>query len=99
MFAKKKDGDLRWAIDFQGLNAQLAGDKYSMPHMDDVLMINALGSAAIFSTFDISSGFWGLSVRKQDQKYLAFHSWYKGVWELFTWRRFPFGLLDATADY
>ena len=65
--------------------------------MDDVL--NALGSAAIFSTFDISSGFWGLSMRKQDQKYLAFHSWYKGVWELFTCRRCPFGLLDATADF
>ena len=93
----KKDGGLRWAIDFRGLNAQLAGDKYSMPFMDDVL--NALGSAAICSTFDISFGFWGLSVRKHDQKYLAFHSRYKGVWELFTWKRCPFGLLDATADF
>jgi len=63
VFAKKKpnaDGTsqgLRYAIDFRGLNAQLCADRMAMPHMEDVL--DSLSEATIFSTFDISSGFWG----------------------------------------
>ncbi len=100
VFAKKKnnpDGTsagLRVAIDFRGLNAQLCADRYAMPHMEDVL--DSLGSASIYSTFDISSGFWGIKVREADTKYLSFHGFWKGAWHLFKFERMPFGLLMAT---
>jgi hypothetical protein len=68
-----------------------------MPNMDDIL--DSLGKAAIFSTYDISSGFWGIKVRESDRKYLAFHAVWKGHWNLFEFNRMPFGLKNATADF
>lgn len=103
VFARKKpnpDGSpagLRYAVDFRGLNKQLCADRYAMPSMDDVL--DSLGEASIFSTFDISSGFWGVKVREADTKYLSFHALWKGAWHLWKFLRMPFGLLMATADF
>ena len=46
-----------------------------MPDMDEVL--SSLSEASVFSTLDISSGFWGLAVRKSDQKDLSFHGFWR----------------------
>jgi hypothetical protein len=69
VFAKKKDGMLRYAIDLRPLNSCLMTDRLGMGNMDDIL--NSLGKYNMYSTFDISTGFWGLSVKEQDRKYLA----------------------------
>ena len=103
VFAKKKPdpvtgiSGLRTAIDFRGLNSCLAADRLAMPYMDEVL--DSLSEAACYSTFDISSGFWGIRVRKADQKYLAFHGFWKGAWHLFSFLRMPFGLKCSTTDF
>ena len=76
VFAKKKDGGIRYAIDLRPLNDCLVTDRLGMGNMDDI--INSLAKHDLYSTFDISAGFWGLSVRECDRKYLAFHAVWKG---------------------
>ena len=97
VFAKKKDGTLRTAIDYRGLNAQILGDNFSVPNIGEVL--ESLIDAKRFSCYDCSSGFWGLRLRAEDRHYTAFHGYYKGAWNLFEWLRMPFGLKAATATY
>jgi hypothetical protein len=97
VFAKKKDGTLRTAIDYRGLNAQILGDNFSVPNIGEVL--ESLIDAKRFSCYDCSSGFWGLKLRTEDRHYTAFHGYCKGAWNLFQWRRMPFGLKAATATY
>ena len=97
VFAKKKDGTLRTAIDYRGVNAQILGDNQSIPNIGEVL--DSLASAKRFSCYDCSSGFWGLRLREQDRHYTAFHGYHNGAWNLFEWLRMPFGLKSATATY
>ena len=54
VFAKKKDGKLRYAIDLRPLNECLLTDRLGMGNMDDIL--NSLGKQELYSTFDISAG-------------------------------------------
>ena len=103
VFAKKKPdpvtrkSELRTAIDFRGINQHLCADRLTMPHMEDVF--ESLSEASRYSTFDICAGFWGIAVRKSDQKYLSFHGFWKGAWHLFKFLRMSFGLKCATADF
>ena len=90
VFAKKKDGTLRTAIDNRGLNTQILGEKNSVPNIGEVL--ESLVAAKRFSCYDCPPGFWGLELREEDRHYTAFHGYYEGAW-------MPFGLKAATTTY
>ena len=76
VFAKKKDGGLRYAIDLRPVKDCIFADKFPMGNMEEIL--NKLGKHSLFITYDVSAGFWGLRVREQDRKYLAFHAVWQG---------------------
>ena len=97
VFAKKKDGTLRFAIDYRALNDCIVGDSQSIPNIGEVL--DSLGEAAIFSTYDCCSGFWGCKLREKDRQFTAFHGFHDGAWNLYEFCRMPFGLKAATATY
>ena len=50
VFAPKKDGTLRFCIDYRRLNLVTIRDSYPIPRMDEC--IDSLGHAEIFSTLD-----------------------------------------------
>ncbi|KAJ8352950.1 hypothetical protein AAFF_G00132900 [Aldrovandia affinis] len=54
----KKNGDLRICTDFRWLNAKTIKDAHPLPHQADCLA--ALGGNALFSTMDLTSGFYNV---------------------------------------
>ena len=56
----KKDGTLRFCVDYRRLNSLTRRDSYPLPRMDEC--IDSLGDATIFSTFDCNSGHWQVEV-------------------------------------
>lgn len=60
----KKDGDLRFCIDYRKLSAFTARDCYPLPRMDEC--IDLLGDAKVFSTLHANSGYLKAEVDKED---------------------------------
>ena len=89
----KKDGSLRFCIDYRRLNAKTVADAYPLPRMDDCL--DSLGDAGIFSTFDCNSGYWQIPVAPEDRDKTTF------ITHMGTFRhvRMPFGLRNAPATF
>ena len=56
VLVRKKDGSLRFCIDFRKLNSLTVKDSHPLPHICKTL--ESLAGAAHFSTFDMNSGFW-----------------------------------------
>jgi len=68
----KKDGQLRFCVDYRRLNDITVSDTYPLPRMDDC--IDSLGDANVFSTLDCNSGYWQIPVAEQDRDKTTFTS-------------------------
>jgi len=89
----KKDGQLRFCVDYRKLNEITVSDAYPLPRMDDC--IDSLGNATIFTTLDCNSGYWQIPVAECDKDKTAFTS-HMGT---FRFNRLPFGLKNAPATF
>ena len=93
LFAPKKDGKLRFCIDYRKLNGMTVRDSYPLPRMDEC--IDSLGDAQIFTTLDAYSGYWQMPIRPQDRPKTAFVC-HAGTYQ---YKRMPFGLTNAPASF
>jgi transposase InsO family protein len=89
----KKDGSVRFCVDYRKLNALTVKDTYPLPRMDECL--DSLGDAVLFTTLDCNSGYWQIPVTDEDKDKTAFVT-HCGV-HRFT--RMPFGLCNAPATF
>lgn len=64
IFAAKKEGRLRFVVDYRHLNAVIIGDSYPLPRMEEC--IDSLGTARVFLRLDANYGFWKAPIRQSN---------------------------------
>ncbi|XP_063334803.1 uncharacterized protein si:ch211-282j22.3 isoform X5 [Pelmatolapia mariae] len=89
----KKDGSIRFCIDFRYLNAISQFDSYPTPRIDD--MVERLGKARYLTTIDLCKGYWQVPLTERSKELTAFRT----PWGLFQFRVMPFGLHGAPATF
>ena len=94
VLVRKKDGTLRFCIDFRQLNNRKEKDSYPMPKMIDTMEM-MLGSK-FFSTMDLKSGFWQVKMAEDSWPYTAFTVSSLGIYKFL---RMPFGLCNALVTF
>ena len=90
----KKDGGLRFCIDFRKLNARTKKGSYPLPCIQE--MLESLEGSRIFSSFDFKSGFWQVEMDEASKQYTAF---IVGLLGFFECECMPFRLCNVPTTF
>ena len=93
LLVKKKDGTIRFCIDFRFLNDITVKDKFPIPSIEAIK--DYLRGAKFFSTLDFISGYWQIPIRKKDRHKTAFTT-HNGHYQF---KRMAFGLTNAPPSF
>ena len=80
VLVRKKNNSVRWCVDYRRLNDRTIKEAYPLPRVD--MCLDCPGSAKIFSTLDLQSGYWQIKMDEKDQAKTAFITKYKLVCRL-----------------
>jgi hypothetical protein len=89
----KKDGTIRFCIDYRRLNLLSVKDVYPLPRMDDSLA--ALSGGKYFTTLDLTAGYNQIPMHPGSKEYTAFIT-SNGLYQ---YRVMPFGLSNSPATF
>jgi hypothetical protein len=89
----KRDGSVRWCIDFRRLNDVTVKDVFPLSLIEEC--IDTLSGSQFFLALDMCSGYWQIPVAEEDKPKTAFVIKYG----LFEHNRVAFGLCNAPATF
>ena len=91
VLVRKKDGSLRFCIDFRKLNSLTVKDSHPLPRICE--MLESLTGAAHYSTFDMN---WQVPMDEESKQYTAFTLGSMGLYEC---ESMPFRLCNALPTF
>ena len=94
VLVRKKDGSLRFCIDFRRLNAWTKKDAYPLLCMQETM--ESMVGARHFSCMDLKSGFWQVKMAEESSQYTAFTVGSMGIYKFL---RMPYRLCNAPATF
>ena len=93
VLVRKRDGTLRFCVDYRVLNSGTKPDLFPLPRINDLLY--QLGKSKCFTTLDLASGYWQIKVHENSQEKTAFIT-HQGLYEF---RVMLFGVMNAPAVF
>ena len=93
VLVKKKDGTVRFCVDFRKLNQKVVFDAEPMPDIE--YLFSSLSKARYLSKIDLAKGYWQVPMFEGDKQKTAFTT----PSGQFQWRVMPFGLKTAGAVF
>ena len=94
IIVKKKDGQPRFCVDYRKLNSITVDMVQTIPRITDAL--KTMGTARIFSTIDLKSGYWQVPMDPSAKQLTAFTT---PEGETYQFRVMPFGLKNAPGTF
>ena len=94
VLVQKKDGTLRFCIDFRKLNSRTKKDSFPLPRMQETM--ESMVGAQFFSSMDLKSGFWQVQILEKSWQYTTFTVGSLGVYEFL---RMLYGLCNTLATF
>ena len=93
VLVRKKNGSIRFCVDYRQVNALTKKDSYPLPNIQDTY--DGLAGSVFFCSLDLAAGYWQVEVEKADRPKAAFAT-RDG---LFQFKTMPFGLCNAPATF
>lgn len=93
VLVKKKDGSMRFCIDYRQLNNHTVKDCFPLPRIDE--SIDNLAGSKYFCTLDLASGYWQVPLDEDAKLKSAFVV----PGGLFQFEVMPFGLCNAPSTF
>ena len=93
VLVQKKNGTLRFCVDYRRFNAITRKYAYPLPRVDNTL--DTLAESQWFTTLDLISGYWQVEVHPSDHEKTAFCT----PEGLFEFKVMPCGLCNAPATF
>ena len=93
VLVNKKDGGIRFCVDFRKLNSVAVFDAYPMPQVEE--LFETVRTATVITILDLSKGYWQIPLESTSCEKTAFTT----PFGLFGFEVMPFGLHNAPATF